>query len=121
VRNGAGASPREQELIREVLDDRALAEALAECSCIDSRDRGFGPFLRRQAIDFDAFADDGVFLIGGRTGAGKSSTSSMPCASALRQRAALRGGEKRLRSDLASPRIRPRSSSSSARSPGGSG
>ena len=28
VRNGVGASPREQELIREVLDDRALAEAL---------------------------------------------------------------------------------------------
>ncbi|MGN8026808.1 exonuclease SbcCD subunit D [Microbacterium sp. 22242] len=28
VRNGAGATPREQELIREVLDDRALAEAL---------------------------------------------------------------------------------------------
>ncbi|OZB88317.1 MAG: hypothetical protein B7X41_08775, partial [Microbacterium sp. 14-71-5] len=33
---------------------------------------GFGPFLKRQTIDFDAFADDGVFLIGGRTGAGKS-------------------------------------------------
>ena len=28
VRAGAGASPREQELIREVLDDRTLAEAL---------------------------------------------------------------------------------------------
>jgi len=28
VRNGAGATVREQELIREVLDDRALAEAL---------------------------------------------------------------------------------------------
>ncbi len=28
VRNGAGATPREQELIREVLDDRTLAEAL---------------------------------------------------------------------------------------------
>ena len=28
VRHGAGATPREQELIREVLDDRTLAEAL---------------------------------------------------------------------------------------------
>ena len=34
---------------------------------------GFGPFLHRQTIDFDAFDDDGIFLIAGRTGAGKSS------------------------------------------------
>jgi len=34
---------------------------------------GFGPFLQRQTIDFDAFDDDGIFLIAGRTGAGKSS------------------------------------------------
>ncbi|MFT4298887.1 MAG: SMC family ATPase [Aeromicrobium sp.] len=34
---------------------------------------GFGPFRETARVDFDAFADDGVFLIGGRTGAGKSS------------------------------------------------
>lgn len=34
---------------------------------------GFGPFLVPQRVDFDAFAEDGIFLIQGRTGAGKSS------------------------------------------------
>lgn len=34
---------------------------------------GFGPFRRRQTIDFTAFAEEGLFLIGGKTGAGKSS------------------------------------------------
>lgn len=34
---------------------------------------GFGPFRDRVEVDFDAFADDGIFLLTGRTGAGKSS------------------------------------------------
>ncbi|MBE7324305.1 SMC family ATPase [Nocardioides sp. Y6] len=34
---------------------------------------GFGPFLAPQRVDFEAFADHGIFLIQGRTGAGKSS------------------------------------------------
>lgn len=34
---------------------------------------GFGPFRETQTVDFDAFDADGVFLITGRTGAGKSS------------------------------------------------
>jgi exonuclease SbcC len=34
--------------------------------------RGFGPFKGAQAVDFTAFDDAGIFLIGGRTGAGKS-------------------------------------------------
>lgn len=34
---------------------------------------GFGPFRTRQTVDFDQFADTGIFLISGRTGAGKSS------------------------------------------------
>jgi exonuclease SbcC len=34
--------------------------------------RGFGPFKDRQWVDFSAFDDSGIFLIGGRTGAGKS-------------------------------------------------
>lgn len=33
---------------------------------------GFGPFLDTQTVDFDGFADRGIFLISGRTGAGKS-------------------------------------------------
>jgi exonuclease SbcC len=34
--------------------------------------RGFGPFKDTQQVDFSAFDDSGIFLIGGRTGAGKS-------------------------------------------------
>ena len=34
---------------------------------------GFGPYRDRVEVDFDAFADDGIFLLTGRTGAGKSS------------------------------------------------
>lgn len=34
---------------------------------------GFGPFRGEQCIDFDQFAGDGVFLISGKTGSGKSS------------------------------------------------
>ena len=34
---------------------------------------GFGPFRGEQRIDFDQFAGDGVFLISGKTGSGKSS------------------------------------------------
>ncbi|MDJ1370372.1 AAA family ATPase [Gulosibacter molinativorax] len=34
---------------------------------------GFGPFHRRQVVDFTQFSEEGLFLIGGKTGAGKSS------------------------------------------------
>ncbi|MTB89115.1 SMC family ATPase [Aeromicrobium senzhongii] len=34
---------------------------------------GFGPFRQTQTVDLDRFADHGIFLITGRTGAGKSS------------------------------------------------
>src|SRR3954451_4165454 len=40
---------------------------------------GLGPFRTRQSVDFDAFADDGIFLIAGRTGAGKSSILDAVC------------------------------------------
>ena len=40
---------------------------------------GFGPFRDRQTVDFDAFARDGIFLIGGKTGAGKSSILDAVC------------------------------------------
>lgn len=64
---------------------------------------GFGPFLRRQTIDFDAFADDGVFLIGGRTGAGKSSILDAVCFGLYGNVPRYEGGEKRLRSDHCEP------------------
>lgn len=35
--------------------------------------RGFGPFPHEQSVDIDAVGRDGIFLISGRTGAGKSS------------------------------------------------
>ncbi|SEB67410.1 exonuclease SbcC [Paramicrobacterium humi] len=34
---------------------------------------GFGPYRGTQVVDFDTYADDGIFLITGKTGAGKSS------------------------------------------------
>lgn len=40
---------------------------------------GFGPYRETQAVDFDAFAGDGLFLITGRTGAGKSSILDAIC------------------------------------------
>ena len=40
---------------------------------------GFGPYRREQTVDFDTFADDGIFLIGGKTGAGKSTILDAIC------------------------------------------
>ena len=64
---------------------------------------GFGPFRARQTVDFDAFADDGVFLIGGRTGAGKSSILDAVCFGLYGSTPRFEGGEKRLRSDHCEP------------------
>jgi exonuclease SbcC len=41
--------------------------------------RGFGPFKEVQSVDFTAFDDSGIFLIGGRTGAGKSTILDAIC------------------------------------------
>lgn len=64
---------------------------------------GFGPFRSRQSVDFDAFADDGIFLIGGRTGAGKSSILDAVCFGLYGGVPRYEGGEKRLRSDHCEP------------------
>lgn len=64
---------------------------------------GFGPFRSRQTIDFDAFADDGIFLIAGRTGAGKSSILDAVCFGLYGGVPRYDGGEKRLRSDHCEP------------------
>ncbi|WP_217182843.1 AAA family ATPase [Streptomyces sp. AC495_CC817] len=64
---------------------------------------GFGPFRSRQSVDFDAFADDGIFLIAGRTGAGKSSILDAVCFGLYGGVPRYDGGEKRLRSDHSEP------------------
>jgi len=40
---------------------------------------GFGPFKNEQVVDFESFDDDGIFLITGKTGAGKSSILDAVC------------------------------------------
>ncbi|WP_243233622.1 AAA family ATPase [Microbacterium sp. CIAB417] len=64
---------------------------------------GFGPFRDRQIVDFDAFADDGIFLITGRTGAGKSSVLDGVAFALYGNVPRYDGPDKRLRSDHASP------------------
>lgn len=64
---------------------------------------GFGPFRSRQAIDLDAYAAEGIFLISGRTGAGKSSILDAICFALYGSAPRYEDGEKRLRSDHADP------------------
>ncbi|MCM3695561.1 AAA family ATPase [Microbacterium oleivorans] len=60
---------------------------------------GFGPFRERQTVDFDAFDDDGLFLISGRTGAGKSSILDGVSFALYGSVPRYEGGDRRLRSD----------------------
>jgi exonuclease SbcC len=64
---------------------------------------GFGPFLRLQEVDFDAFDADGLFLISGRTGAGKSSILDGVCYALYGTAPRYGGGDRGLRSDHAEP------------------
>ncbi|MGB3376693.1 MAG: SMC family ATPase, partial [Microbacterium sp.] len=64
---------------------------------------GFGPFRTRQIVEFDVFADDGIFLIAGRTGAGKSSILDAVCFGLYGGVPRYDGGERRLRSDHCEP------------------
>ena len=64
---------------------------------------GFGPFLDTQLVDFDAFVDDGIFLITGRTGAGKSSVLDGVCYALYGGVPRYDGAERRLRSDHCAP------------------
>jgi len=65
--------------------------------------QGFGPFRDRQVVDFDAFAADGIFLITGRTGAGKSSILDGVCFALYGDVPRYSGSDKRLRSDHCAP------------------
>ena len=64
---------------------------------------GFGPFRERQVVDLDAFDVDGIFLISGRTGAGKSSVLDGICFALYGGVPRYDGAEKRLRSDHCGP------------------
>lgn len=64
---------------------------------------GFGPFRERQTIDLDAYAADGIFLIAGRTGAGKSSILDAICFALYGSVPRYEDGDKRLRSDHCRP------------------
>ncbi|MFT3797256.1 AAA family ATPase [Microbacterium sp.] len=64
---------------------------------------GFGPFRQEQTVDFDAYDADGLFLISGRTGAGKSSILDGVSFALYGSVPRYDGGEKRLRSDHCHP------------------
>jgi exonuclease SbcC len=64
---------------------------------------GFGPYKTAQHIDFDAFADDGIFLITGNTGAGKSSILDAICFALYASVPRYEGTQQQLRSDYCEP------------------
>ena len=64
---------------------------------------GFGPFRERQTVDFDALAADGIFLIAGRTGAGKSSILDGVCFALYGGVPRYEGADRRVRSDHSAP------------------
>ncbi|GAA5202581.1 SMC family ATPase [Microbacterium jejuense] len=64
---------------------------------------GFGPFRDTQTVDFEAFERDGIFLITGRTGAGKSSILDGVCFALYGSVPRYDSGDKRLRSDHCEP------------------
>ncbi|GAA4507616.1 AAA family ATPase [Brevibacterium yomogidense] len=64
---------------------------------------GFGPFRDRQTIDFDSVSHDGIFLIAGPTGAGKTSILDALCFALFNTVPGPRGSASDLRSHLAAP------------------
>ncbi|TMR30379.1 AAA family ATPase [Actinomadura geliboluensis] len=68
----------------------------------------FGPFSGTEVIDFDALSDAGLFLIQGRTGAGKTSILDAVCFALYGQVPGVRNNVKGLRSDHAPPGAGPR-------------
>jgi exonuclease SbcC len=64
---------------------------------------GFGPYKDRQVVDFERFADDGIFLITGKTGAGKSSILDAICYALYASVPRYEGTQQQLRSDHCEP------------------
>ena len=63
---------------------------------------GFGPYKSEQVVDFEAFDDDGIFLITGKTGAGKSSILDAICYALYGSVPRYKDSKAKLRSDHAS-------------------
>lgn len=68
----------------------------------------FGPFASTCAVDLDDLASDGLFLLCGPTGAGKSSVLDAVCFALYGQVPGDRAGARHLRSDQAAPDVAPR-------------
>lgn len=64
---------------------------------------GFGPYKTEQTIDFERFDADGIFLISGKTGAGKSSILDAICFALYNKIPRFEGTEQQLRSDYCEP------------------
>ena len=64
---------------------------------------GFGPYKNEQRVDFESFDDDGIFLITGRTGAGKSSILDAICYALYNSVPRYDGSQQKLRSDHCGP------------------
>ncbi|PPB50652.1 SMC family ATPase [Arthrobacter pityocampae] len=69
--------------------------------------QAFGPFADRQAVDFDALSAQGLFLLNGPTGAGKSSVLDAVCFALYGSVPGARQAAKRLRSDHAAESLAP--------------
>ncbi len=68
----------------------------------------FGPFADAQHLDFDHLASQGLFLLNGATGAGKTSILDAICFALYGAVPGARQESKRLRSDHAAPTAEPR-------------
>lgn len=68
----------------------------------------FGPFAQPQHIDFDQLGAQGLFLLNGATGAGKTSVLDAICFALYGSVPGARQDGKRLRSDHAAPTAEPR-------------
>ena len=68
----------------------------------------FGPFADEQRIDFDHLGAQGLFLLNGATGAGKTSVLDAICFALYGSVPGARQDGKRLRSDHAAPAAEPR-------------
>ncbi|WP_104118033.1 AAA family ATPase [Arthrobacter sp. B1805] len=69
--------------------------------------QAFGPFADRQVVDFDALSSQGLFLLNGPTGAGKSSVLDAVCFALYGSVPGARQAAKRLRSDHAAASLAP--------------
>ncbi|NQX27929.1 SMC family ATPase [Microbacteriaceae bacterium VKM Ac-2854] len=64
---------------------------------------GIGPYREEQTIDFEGLEDDGIYLIAGRTGAGKSTILDAICFALYGSVPRFEGGPSNLRSDHSGP------------------